>query len=373
MAPTPPPADPPAAPLITATVLCDAGRSIPLPVRIRLADGELLLRRALRVLPGRRLVAESRLRGRPVLAKLFLGPGSRRYRDREHAGITAMQAAGIPTPGLIEVGDLDGAGHYLLTEFLVDAVSLAELQAAGQSPDPRLPEAARLLAQLHEAGLEQTDLHLGNLLVHGRVLYLIDGDGIRIRRRPLAGWRARRNLAQLLALLADPSAAQPLIDSYRAQHRNFRPSDAAVLATTARTRTRRLDEQLRKCFRDCTRFQRQRYGGRSVISLRTESGRLAPLLANPAAYLAANRNHIVTESTSRILLRERNNTLVIERFPGRRGLARLVWWRRSTAAYAWREANRDWLLGRSTRLPLALLEEPCGQPLGGWVILQDSG
>mgnify|MGYP000919617428 CR=1 FL=1 len=90
------------APLINGKTLRGAGREPAVPFRIALGDGrELIFRRLLRVLPGKRIVGDADLNGRRVLAKLFVAEASHRHWLKERAGIEALGVAGIATPELI--------------------------------------------------------------------------------------------------------------------------------------------------------------------------------------------------------------------------------------------------------------------------------
>ena len=75
-------------PLMNGKSLRVAGRAPTVPFRIALGDGrELVFRRLLRVLPGKRIVGEADLNGRRVLAKLFVAEASRCHWQKERVGI----------------------------------------------------------------------------------------------------------------------------------------------------------------------------------------------------------------------------------------------------------------------------------------------
>ena len=103
---------------INARGLRDAGRSPETPFCVVLADGrEVVLRQLLRILPGKRIVAEGDWGGRPVLAKFFVAEGSARHWAQEQAGITALRQANLPTPDLLLAEALPGGGHVLLLRW----------------------------------------------------------------------------------------------------------------------------------------------------------------------------------------------------------------------------------------------------------------
>ncbi len=367
---------PAAPPRVAAPALRAARRRPSVPFSIALdGGGEITLSRLLRVLPGRRVVGEARYQGQPVLAKLFVAPASRRYWRRERAGILALAGAGIPTPALLAAGRLAEGGYYLLTAFLPDARTLAEIPLDTIDAAPLLLEAARLLGRMHASGLAQTDLHLGNLLHHASTLYMIDGDGVRRRGRDrsLEPQPARQNLATFLALLPGSLAAMTpaLLAAYRAANPGVVIDEAAILARSQRIRERRLQNQLRKCFRDCSRFSVERRNGRFTAALRSEADWLAPLLAAPGHYQALGRRLEPAATDGSVMADVGGRRVVIRAFPSTGWLSRLIPGRRSPAALAWRDANRARLLGDPGPRPLALIEQPTGLLQGrAWLVTE---
>ncbi|AKU10408.1 hypothetical protein AzCIB_0503 [Azoarcus sp. CIB] len=160
----PPERVPAAAPLADAAALRSAGRTPAVPFSVALADGRtLVMTRLLRVLPGKRVVGDSLLDDRRVLAKLFVDKDSARRAERERQGIAALAAAGIPTPALVGATSLPDGGHLLATEFLDDATTLlehwrplAERPPGDAAALALLAPAFTLLGRLHRAGLATT-------------------------------------------------------------------------------------------------------------------------------------------------------------------------------------------------------------------------
>src|SRR5690606_21320073 len=116
--------------------LREYGRTPPEPMTLPLAEGELRIRRWLRVLPGKRLVGHGELNGQPVLAKLFSAAGAPREWRRESVGVQAWQRARLGTLAGWDSGALAGGGRYLLCGGLTGARSLQQLgdELADQPP-----------------------------------------------------------------------------------------------------------------------------------------------------------------------------------------------------------------------------------------------
>ncbi|MBX3707246.1 MAG: hypothetical protein KF911_11515 [Pseudomonadales bacterium] len=365
--PTPESAPEPARSPIRAAELRAAGRKIRTPFTVRLADGRMLtVLRLLRVLPGRRVVGEGRLGDRAVLAKLFVSRGSWRYWRRERAGIEALLAAGIPTPTPVAAAHLAGGGQVLLTTFLTDALPLADALADQSAAATRLPAVARLVGSMHRAGLMQTDLHLGNVLLHADTLLMIDGDGVRRRRRPLGERAATGNLARLLAALPTALRAHTpvMVEAYRSANPDFRASADSIRAAVAHADARRIRDFVDKSLRECSRFRVTRNDTYRTVVLRDASEWLEPALHTALTALA----EVCPGSDASLPLDGR--PVQVRGFAAPAGIRRAMPWRRAPAARAWHAANRARLLDEDAPEPLALVLTRAGPLTGrGWVVL----
>ncbi|MGB1686764.1 MAG: hypothetical protein ACPHE0_09880, partial [Pseudomonadales bacterium] len=67
---------------------------------------EVTIRKVLRLLPARRIVAVAEVDGLEVLVKIFVGRSAARYGRREVKGVTALKEAGVETPALLWQGEL---------------------------------------------------------------------------------------------------------------------------------------------------------------------------------------------------------------------------------------------------------------------------
>lgn len=361
---------PVAAPLVDAAALRAAGRRPALPCRVALADGrKLTLLGLLRVLPGKRVVGEAVFDGRRVLAKLFVAPGSERHWRQEADGLAALRAAGIPTPAVLASSALAGGGHALLSEFLGDAISLADAWQAvadrpagdGEALDVLLPAVA-LLARMHAAGLAQGDLHLGNFLRHEGGLRVIDGDSVTAAGRPLTADEAAANLGMLLAQLPAvwDDAAAALLDAYRAAG-GIAIDTARLRAEIDRVRDWRVRDYLAKSVRDCTLFSVARRPTRFTAVVRAAADRLAPLLRDPDGAIESGGRLKSGNTCTVASVAAAGGELVVKRYNLKsvgHALSRL--WRPSRAWHSWREGHRLALYGIATPAPLALVEERLG-------------
>ncbi len=352
----------------TAESLRAGGRRLLAPSAITLEDGhELIVDRWLRILPGKRLTGIGRWNGQTVLAKLFVAKrGSARHWQRECRGIDNLKAYDLPTPKLLASGRLEGAGYFVLTEYLEGA----------RSPDATAPDEPgsvfETVGRMHARGILQEDVHLGNFLLKEGGLYIIDGDAI----RPTSSDRERLdNLALLFAQLplADCHPMQVgLLAAYCRGNPKFVVDAAQLNASIARAREARLADYLDKCLRDCSLFKVTKRADRFSALARAEADFLAPLIADPDAWLEQGIPLKRGRSATLAMVELEGRKLVIKRYnikSARHALSRA--WRPSRAWHSWVEGHRLNFLGIATPRPLALIERRLG-PLRGraWLITE---
>ena len=354
--------------LASAASLRGAGRNLWPRIEIALGDGHLLaIERWLRILPGKRLTGIGRWRGRTVLAKLFIASsGSERHWQREQDGATQLAAHALPTPTLLAAGQLVDGGHYVLYDYLPDART-PDASSAGD-----LARVFEQTGRLHARGLLQEDAHLGNFLIDGERLLVIDGDAI---RKAASADACAANLALLFAQLqpASEAALRPaLLAAYNAGHPAAAIDAARLTEATERARATRLADYLDKCLRDCSLFKSARRADKFFSIVRSETGLLAPLSHDPDAWLEKGEplKRGRTATLARIEIGGR--PLVIKRYNIKSaGHALSRCWRPSRAWHSWVEGHRLQFLGIATPRPLALVERRFG-PLRGraWLVTE---
>jgi tRNA A-37 threonylcarbamoyl transferase component Bud32 len=350
----------------SAESLRAGGRRLLAPSAIALEDGsELVVERWLRILPGKRLTGIGKWNGQTVLAKLFVAKrGSERHWQRECRGIDSLNEYALPTAKLLATGKLEGAGHYVLTEYL-DGAQCPDATAAGE-----LESVFEAVGRMHARDLLQEDVHLGNFLLREGKLYIIDGDAI----RSASSDRERLdNLALLFAQLPSTILGElqaGLLTAYHKGNPHLAVDTAQLGTSIVRAREARLADYLDKCLRDCSLFKVARRVDRFFSLVRAEADFLAPLIADPDAWLergiALKRGRTATLA----LVELNGRKLVIKRYNIKgAGHALSRAWRPSRAWHSWIEAHRLRFLGIATPRPLALIERRLG-PLRGraWLV-----
>lgn len=178
---------------------------------MRLVDGSTLattlaISEIVRVVPNKRLVCKAVWHNQAVYAKVFIGANAKRYAQRDQQGVQLLVQAKIATPDLLYAGSIE-AGQVLIFKALESAKNAEllykELIESAQC-NKAVQNAARLhlllqltqvIAQLHSADLQQTDLHFKNFLIDAETVYAIDGDGVQSFSRFFKKRQKLRNLA----------------------------------------------------------------------------------------------------------------------------------------------------------------------------------
>jgi tRNA A-37 threonylcarbamoyl transferase component Bud32 len=346
-----------------------AGRAPSLPMPLEASAGETVqLLSLLRVLPGRRYVGLAQWQGGKVLAKLLVGNRAERHYAREVEGARLLAEHGLCTPPLLEQGFQAGEGGWLLFDYLEDASSLGDewraLEVQPVLSDAQralLGDALAVIAQLHGKGLWQDDLHLDNVLRHDGRLYLIDGGGVRAETpgQPLSRATVLANLGVFFAQL--PAKLDVFIEELLVHYLLVNGEHAlpleALLKEVAKVRRWRLRDYLRKIGRDCSLFSVHRGASMLRVVRREDGSRLAALLCDPDAAIAAGQSLKRGGSSTVAQVEVAGSSLVIKRY-NIKGVGHWLkrFWRPSRAWHSWREGNRLDFLGIATPKPLAMLE-----------------
>lgn len=350
-----------------------AGRAPALPLTVHLADAagpaDLQLLSLLRTLPGQRYVGAGIWRGRPVLAKLLVGPKASRHFQRELAGVRLLAEQGLTTPLLVADGLQEGEGGWLLFELLENAESLGDAWAAvaalpvlADEQTAVLGEALEAVAKMHARGLWQEDLHLDNLLRHGGQLYLIDGAGVQAEQagQPLSRQRVLHNLGVFFAQLPksfEPVTEELLVYYLLANGEHALPLEA-LQKQVEKVRAWRLKDYLSKVGRDCSLFAVQRGAFALRAIRREEEAAMLAVLEQADALLEQGHLYKTGGAASVGLVHSQGRALVIKRYNIKNFSHWLKrFWRPSRAWQSWEYGNRLAFLGIATPKPLALLEK----------------
>jgi tRNA A-37 threonylcarbamoyl transferase component Bud32 len=328
---------------------------------------------ALRVVSAKRSSHLARWNGRNVFVKLFFHKRrARLHWQREKSGIEALVGRSLQTPALLYAGWIPAQRSYvLITEALTGSRTLADLWA--QQPDAGgrlelLSTAVTALAQQHQAGVVQTDLHPGNFLLVGREVYSIDASTIKVHERALPRDASLANLGLLLAQF-EPSfdrQANKLLLTY-ASSRRWQISEDDVSSLRAHideAREKRKQQFMKKIFRECSAFAHR--ADRKMILVYDKcyaSGGFQDLYRNPDGVFAEGHvRHLKRGNTSTVVRATVDGTeVVVKRYNIKgpwHGIRRAL--RRTRASISWKNANLMRFYGIATPRPIAFVEKRAG-------------
>lgn len=332
---------------------------------------EIKIQKVFRLLPGKRIVGLARCGDQELLVKLFLGRQAKRYAAKELRGIEMIRSAGVRSPEFHwQASFLQGQGEAIAMEYLGDATSLQDRWDCAEEDDERvdvLTRAMIIIAKLHNQGVVQKDIHLGNFLMNDGRMYTIDGgEVIQKSSPPLTEQASLENLSWFFAQLFPrfDDLVQVVLPAYDAV-RGWHADPARVIdlhSQILQSRDSRKQSYLDKAFRDCTRFHCESSFTRFLVCEReVHEGEMLDLLEHPDRYI--EQGDILKDGNSatvaRVTLESRD--LVVKRYNIKslsHGLQRAF--RRSRAWNSWENSYHMEFLGIPSLKPLAMIENRMG-------------
>jgi tRNA A-37 threonylcarbamoyl transferase component Bud32 len=357
--------------------LRNSGRNLEVPFRLFLkSDGssvELICESIARIIPGKRLVCIGKWNDKPVVVKIFLSPKSAgRHCDREIKGVNALKNAGIKTPALLFQGNLLQDGTPLLVfERIIPAHNPQEAVLKAKTDEKRcelLKQITVVIAEQHETGLKQKDLHLGNFLLSGNDIYTIDGDTVDTRQMgtPLPKAKSMKNIGLYFAQF-DSNFDHLFFAVFQvyAGKRSWHADKSLfndLLKEVKFQRKNRKKKYLNKIFRECTAFVcHKSWNSHMVCDRNFYYGEMKKLIADLDSAIDANRLLKDGNSSTVALAKVNNKLLVVKRYNIKNFIHALKRCARNTRAWSsWRNAHRLESLGIPTPKPIAFFEKRCG-------------
>jgi tRNA A-37 threonylcarbamoyl transferase component Bud32 len=328
---------------------------------------------ALRVVSGKRSSHLARWNERDVFVKLFFHKRrARLHWQREKSGIETLVGRSLQTPALLYAGWIPTQRSYvLITEALTGSRTLADAWAREPDAGGRLKLLSTVvtaLAQQHQAGVVQTDLHPGNFLLVDRQVYSIDASTIKTQERALPRDVSLANLGLLLAQFEpgfDRQANQLLVTYASSRHWQISEDDAwSLRAHIDEAREKRKQQFMKKIFRECSAFARR--ADRKMILVYDKcyaSEGFQDLYRNPDSVFAEGRGlYLKRGNTSTVVRATVDGTeVVVKRYNIKgpwHGIRRAL--RRTRASISWENANLMRFYGIATPRPIAFVEKRTG-------------
>jgi tRNA A-37 threonylcarbamoyl transferase component Bud32 len=337
------------------------------------AAAEVSCESALRVVSGKRSSHLARWNERDVFVKLFFHKRrARLHWQREKSGIETLVGRSLQTPALLYAGWIPAQRSYvLITEALTGSRTLADAWAREPDAGGRLELLSTVvtaLAQQHQAGVVQTDLHPGNFLLVDRQVYSIDASTIKAHKRALPRDASLANLGLLLAQF-EPSFdhhANKLLMTY-ASSRRWQTSDDDAWSLRAHideARVKRKQQVMKKIFRECSAFARR--ADRKIILVYDKhyaSEGFQDLYRNPDSVFAEGHGRYLKRGNTSTVVRTTvdGTEVVVKRYNIKgpwHGIRRIL--RRTRASISWKNANLMGFYGIATPRPIAFVEKRTG-------------
>ena len=362
---------------VDSQYLRSSGRNVEVPFHLLLktngSPAELVCTQILRIIPEKRIVCFGEWADKPVAVKIFLSTKSaRRHCGREIKGINALKNAGIKTPALLLQGDLQqDSTPVLVFQRVMPALNTYEAFDMAETDEKRselLKRIAVVIAEQHEAGLKQKDLHLGNFLLSDNDIYTIDGDTVDTGQTgtPLPKAMSLNNLGLFLAQFNRnfDHLFSTAFQAYTAK-RSW-PSDSGLfnqlLKEVKFQRKNGSKKYLHKIFRECTAFVCHKSWNRYMVCGRDfYHGEMKKLIADPDSVISSSRLLKDGNSATVALAEVNGKLLVIKRYNIKNFIHALKRCARNTRAWSsWRNAHRLESPGIPTPKPIAFLERRWG-------------
>jgi tRNA A-37 threonylcarbamoyl transferase component Bud32 len=321
----------------------------------------------LRLLPGKRLVGITDWQGEKAIVKLFFHRRRwSRHLRREVAGFRLAESYQIPVPDLLATGALvDRQGGFLISRFLEQGASLEQLleNQVGQL-DNSIAQAVRLIAHCHRQGLWHQDIHLGNFMVIGDQVYMLDCSEFRTET-PGAALSESARLSNLALFFAQLPVSRDrdvgrLLNVYDSElPEALRSGDVERMQDLiCKAREKRMDKYLAKLFRGTSAFYRERTRTyRMLCDRNIMSSEFSAFSRNPDAYMERGEILKAGNTTTVALVTIDGRKYVLKRYNIKglvHGLRRMV--KASRASRSWQAGLLLEMLGVATAKPLMMLE-----------------
>jgi len=322
----------------------------------------------LRAVPGRRRVYDATWNGRGVIAKVFSHKISAdRHLRREWRGLASLQKrrANSPEP-LFSAKTEDGLAVAVTEKILNCSTALEILEKAANLAVKTdiLIAVCMELADHHTKGILQKDLHLGNFLLAGKKVFVLDPAQMRFLPHPVSKKKSISQLAMLACYLSS-NQQQSLERLYRQYARQrswaFDKSDLILFKKQyLHQKARGIAKGLRKCLRTskrCLRINSGRYVG---VFDRTFCRNFEPAeFAEQIDTLMDNGQILKDGNTSYVSRIKFNDTdVVIKRYNNKgfiHSLRHTI--KRCRARRGWLWCHRLGMLDISAPRPLAYIEQ----------------
>lgn len=357
--------------IFSSVELAAMGRHIPTPFSINIESKqgveELKIESLLRTVPGKRLVALSTWQNSTVIVKIFVSSNRwKRGMLKDVAGINRLKQARIPCPDLLlQTTTPDKKAGVLIIEYLREGSSLAMLFDDANSEEAKaevLKMGVKAVADCHQSGLWQNDIHLDNFMLCAGTVYVLDGADIKSKESTLDIDTRLQNFAMFLAQfpVSQDKHWRELLEQYCKQAPGIAIDDVADFAgKIIKARRKRLNAYEKKLTRSTT-ANRCEQGSKFlyVYDRSIHSPDLDRFIADPDSFIDGEKLLKDGNSSTVALIKINEKNYVLKRYNIKNfwhGISRAF--RPSRAHHSWQNASMLEMLGIATAHPFLFLEE----------------
>jgi tRNA A-37 threonylcarbamoyl transferase component Bud32 len=329
---------------------------------------EVVVGRLLRVLSGTREVSEASWRGQDVVLKVFCHRWKARcHYWRELRGLRRLAELGFRAPVLLLSGRTKQGHWAVVTEKIADAFTGLDIWRQAETVEQKVDLLCQIAAELachHRKGVTQADLHIGNFMLRGDVVFSLDVAQMSFRGRPLRRRASIEDLAKLLSCLGDDKFwGIGAVASAYAKERQWpwsRTDDETLRKRVGARRRKVVRKLVRSSLRTTSRTVRFRHGRfRGVCEREFAAESLAPRFCDALDTLLCE-GQVLKDGNTCFVARVRWNQcdVVIKRY-NHKGLWHSLrhTLKGSRARRNWLHANRLRFLGIPTARAVAYIDE----------------
>ena len=343
----------------------DSGVFEPCEIKLQVSENDARVyacQSSLRLLPGRRLTTLASSAGKKYVIKVFpQRQRSLREYEKELAGYELLHATAMDIPPRIYHGPASGGINIIVYQYISRARTLLEVfeaKPASRHQRVHFHQLAQLLARMHGQGLIHEDPHLGNFLLKGDVITVLDVGAV---RRTSNAMLMEKNYGMFVAQF--PMSWQVESDFYQA-YLGDRTVDSEhetrLHQQVYSSQQWREKHYLKKIFRECSAFHVHSFiSGKMIIDRDFISKNLLKLLEDPTSMFEGEDVQMLKEGNSSSVgaVSIDGQRYVIKRYNVKNWLHRLkLIFTESRASRSWRNAHRMILRGFPVARPVALLE-----------------
>ena len=321
-------------------------------------------------MPGKRLSCVTEWEGQTVFTKLFFDPDRvHTHWQREEDGVRALTKGKIATPKVLYSG-FSGVENIRvhIFEYLADGISFKQRWDLTPADDRLglILALAQLIADHHEQGICQNDLHLDNFFCVGEQIYTLDGASIKAQEKPLDHKASMNNIALLFAQL--PVECEQWIDEVYQRYLARRgwkrtPNEEHWLQRAiVRQRILRQRHLFKRIMRTCRDFKcLKSWDNFTVYDQSYNSLSFHQFLTDIDRYIDGGKLLKRGNSATVAEIKIGGRKIVVKRYNIKSPLhAANRALRKSRASIAWRNAHRLLFYDIATPKPIALIEQRWG-------------